>query len=67
MKTKRYITSDEVKAFKKFLIDSDIDMSGFANRIGVSKQYISRIVHGETPITEKVIFMFGVAGFHFDK
>ena len=65
MKSKYYVITEGGRIrFKKWLIDQNISMSEFARRVGVSKNYISRIILGQYYITPRIRELFAKGGYN---
>lgn len=64
IKKNYYIMSESArKRFKKWLVEHDLNYTKFADKIGVSKQYVRQVVMGECHITVKVRELFRKGGY----
>ena len=64
MRSKYYKPTEEaISRFKTYLRDKDISMSEFARRMGVSKQYLSKILQGCYHITPRIRELFKKGGY----
>ena len=64
MKTKntRYLTEDEIKHIRHFLIENDTNLYKFSEEIGLTNVHLYKIIRGEAPITKYVLGLLEKAG-----
>lgn len=57
---KIYYTLDDVdvKQIKKQMIEKDLNFSKLADKLGVSRAYISSIINGKRTVTKRILEMF---------
>ena len=60
-----FITKQASTRFKKWLVDKNLSVSGFARQCGVSRQYIEQIVKGQRKITDSVRDTFEKGGYNY--
>lgn len=59
-----YIMTESARTrFKIWLVKNKMTMEEFSGKIGVSKQYVSKIINGKSHITGKVIEKFRKGGY----
>ncbi len=58
-----FITPTAQRRFKVWLIDNNLNINSFAKKIGVSRQYIERVIKGQISITPKVREWFKKGGY----
>lgn len=58
-----YITKAALIRFKKWLVVEDLTVNKFAQRCGVSRQYVERALKGEIKITDTVRNHFKDGGY----
>lgn len=49
--------------FRKWLLDKGITLTEFSKKVGVSHQYISKVLNGKTNVTDKVREIFSRGGY----
>lgn len=61
---KIYYTLDDVdvKQIKKQMIEKDLNFSKLADKLGVSRAYISSIINGKRTVTKRILEMFESQG-----
>ena len=57
------ITEQARKRFKHYLIDQDLTLSTFAEKCGVKRQYLVRVLYGKSNVTPHVIEVFKKGGY----
>lgn len=55
IKTYYVLDDDDVKQIKKQMIDNDLNFNKLADKLGVSRSYISSIINKKRNITERVV------------
>lgn len=63
-KTILYFDEKEKVKFRKWLLEKNLTMQKFANKIGVSVSYISFIASGKKAYTEKARKLFKKGGYN---
>lgn len=58
-----YISADQVKEFKHWLVDEDLNFAQFCKRCGTTRQYLERAVKGIIPITDSIAALFKKGGY----
>lgn len=58
-----FMTKQARHRFKVWLLNNDLSMSKFAERCGVSRQYISAVITSKVKITDSVIATFKKGGY----
>lgn len=64
MKEKRTFTENQKTDFKVWLVKNHTNIKEFAQKCGVSYQYIQKVINGKTNITNGVIATFEKGGYH---
>lgn len=57
------MTKSGCNRFKKWLLDQNLSQQEFANRCGISKQYLTLIIKGKSHITNRVREYFKKGGY----
>jgi len=63
IKDGNYITQAALLRFKTWLWEQNLTVNKFAKKCGVSRQYIERVLHGQTKITASVREWFLKGGY----
>ena len=58
-----YFTGEDKKAFVSWLKENKTTAAEFANKLGISKGYLSLILKGKVPLNEKLKLGFNERGY----
>ena len=65
--TKMFFEKGDYIAFQIFLINKHLTQDKFAERMNITPSYLTLIIHGDRPATEKMMRRFKNAGFDLNQ